>query len=208
MPDQAADSRRAFGIFIAIAAIWTLVCALIWISNTWGRATGNIHEPAVVGLSLGLAAILSFTAIYFRERSASADRGHRLRSAIAGSVVLLFLLLVIDLMTIAGFRDSLQTIREAGGGNTASNSTSPAPTADEAFSFVEGIFDTFKWVVITVVGFYFAAGAAEAVGSNIQKASETRAQAAVQVAQLQTQAPSATGVESQQTETQGQEVTE
>jgi hypothetical protein len=149
---------------------WTLAWVALWASAEWGRA-GWIFEPAAVGLSLGLTAMLWFAAIYFREDVAS-EPSHRLRSAIAGSVVLVFLLLVIDLLTIAGLRDSLKELNEGAGSGTGG-----AASADDALSFVEGLLGTFRWVVITVVGFYFAAGAAEAVGKNVEEAKKAGAEA-------------------------------
>jgi hypothetical protein len=166
------------GFVIASSVVWFVSWLLLWMSAEWGKA-GWIFEPAVVGLTLGLVALMSFAAIYFAVPTETLQE--RLRSAIAGSVVLLFLLLVVDLLTIAGFRESLSELNASSGGMEAS--------AEDALTFVEGIFDTFKWVVIAVVGFYFGAGAAEAVGNNIQASAEARAEADVQIAQATAQPP-------------------
>jgi hypothetical protein len=45
--------------------------------------------------------------------------------------------------------------------------------------------DSFKWVVITVVGFYFAAGTAEAVTNSVQSSKTERAKTELETAKTQ-----------------------
>jgi hypothetical protein len=129
----------------------------------------GVYEPAVVGLSLGVIALMWFAAIFLSASDIGSMR-ERLRSAIAASVVLIFLLLVVDLLTIAGFREALSRLNSA--------NEVPNATAKDALNFVESMLGTFKWVVITVVGFYFGTTAAESVGQNIQNSAESKAEAA------------------------------
>jgi hypothetical protein len=73
--------------------VWFLASVALWISGAvdeTSRWAKYIYEPAVVGLSLGFVAIAWFAAIYFREGDFQDNADNRLRSAIAGSVVLLF----------------------------------------------------------------------------------------------------------------------
>jgi hypothetical protein len=173
-------------LIVTSIVVWFLSWLFLWVSAEW-KSADWIFEPAVVGLTLGLVSLLWFAAIYFREEAAGENLSHRLRSAIAGSVVLLFLLLVVDLLTIAGLRESLEELNL-----TSGTSGGTEASAEDALTFVEGMLDTFKWVVISVVGFYFGAGALESVGNNYQQANETRAEADVRVAEANRDAARAT----------------
>jgi hypothetical protein len=178
------SKRWATVLAVGSLVAWVFSWALLWLS---GEGQGWVYEPAVVGLTLGLVALSWFAAIYSWERpndgdstKANADRSHRLRSAIAGSVVVMFLILVVDLLTIAGMRESLADL------NTSTDAQrGEGASAEQALTFVEGVFDTFRWVVVAVVGFYFAAGAAESIGRNIEQSNRTRADAQIKVAEIE-----------------------
>jgi uncharacterized membrane protein len=187
---------------------WVLAWVLLWISGAADQgswADKRIYEPAIVGLSLGFVAIAWFAAIYFREEDTDQSANQRLRSAIAGSVVLVFVLLVIDLLTLANFRVALQDIKAVVASSSAAptgpsgsasasggDATAVAVAAQTSVSFVEGLLDSFKWVVITIVGFYFAAGTAEAVTKKVSESKEARADAEVRAAEAKRDAASAT----------------
>ena len=149
--------------------LWFLTWGLIWQGRVNSGWADNIFEPALVAIQLGGIAIVTFLALYLRETT------NGIRGAIAGAVVLPFLLLVVDLVTLPDFRASLA------GGSGGGGTVNPAARLD----FVQSMFDTFKWVVVTVVAFYFTAEATERVTENVQTAKTNRVENEVRVAQAQ-----------------------
>jgi len=91
----------------AIVLIWGGTWILIWIDRV-NKHRDFVDEPAAVGLSLGVITIILFSAILMRAE----DRAGGIRAAIAASFIVLFLLLVVDLLTISGFRESLTDVRD------------------------------------------------------------------------------------------------
>jgi len=128
-----------------------------------------VFEPALVAIQLGVIAIATFLALYLRESD------NRVRAALAGAVVLPFVLLIVDLLTLPDFRGSL-TGTGGGGG---------AIETGARLDFVQSMFDTFKWVVVTVVAFYFAAEASEKVTTTVQAEKTARVKDEVRIAQAQ-----------------------
>jgi hypothetical protein len=173
MSGLAAKDKWAMRLGLGSLALWVLTWGLIWqgrVNERWGV---NIFEPALVAIQLGGVSIAVFLALYMRERE------DRMRSALAGAVVIPFLLLVIDLVTLPDFRGSL-----GGGVGGGAASVSVAARLD----FVQQMFDTFRWVVTAVVGFYFTAEAAEAITERVQDAKTNRSRYEVMKAQADAQA--------------------
>lgn len=192
---NAPEHRIPFAtLVLAIASIgvWLAASLLLWLAGNDMDGSGAdrwIYEPAVIGLSLGLAGILWFAAIYFREDAAGENLSHRLRSAIAGSIVIVFVLLVVDLLTLTDFRVALEDI-DAILAETGSDvdAQTAGDIAARSVSFVENLLDAFKTVVITIVGFYFAAGAVEAVADKVKESRQTEAIAGIESAEVMKQA--------------------
>jgi len=131
------------------AAGWAWLILLIWVGS-WGlvwvdrvsQRLDFVDEPSVVAMSLGAIAIVLFAAVYLRGRlprrqvgveSTTApagitgrDAADRIREAIATTFIVVFLLLVIDLLTIPGFRGSLSDVA-----NVDVSATNPSTTTSE-----------------------------------------------------------------------------
>jgi hypothetical protein len=99
---------REFGNWYLAALVWTIAWVLVWINNVPKEKGGLIWEPALVALSLGLIVLLAFSQIYDKERT----KPDRMRAAIAATFIFIFLFLVVDLLTIRGFRDSLSDVSD------------------------------------------------------------------------------------------------
>lgn len=195
--------------FLVFTGLAGFVALLSWIA-IWAARTSpeaeteafgkwlwfKVHEPSVVAIQLGLVGILFFIAVFY------GDPGNRMRSALAGSFLLVFTLLIIDLLTIPEFRNALVDIADVPLSEItgAEDSATEAPTVTEttqaqpavevakvARSFVEGLFGTFKWVVTAVVGFYFAAASAEAITKKATEAKTARAGVELQRAEAELQ---------------------
>jgi hypothetical protein len=89
-------------VWAAIALTWLASWALLWLS---AEGWDWIYEPAVVGASLGVTALIIFPAIYVREET------DKLKGAIAATFIVLFILLFIYLLTIRDFREALSTVQ-------------------------------------------------------------------------------------------------
>lgn len=166
-------------------AIWLVTWILLWISQSDSSGAWSwINQPALVALQLGLLGLLTFVGIYVSETEG------QLRAAIAATVVIVFILLVIDLLTIVEFRLALTEVGDVPleGGADASDPASDASasaSAEVATSFVEGLFGTFKWVVTSIVAFYFAAGAAQEITDKVQSAKTERVHEQLEIAKLE-----------------------
>jgi hypothetical protein len=165
--------RWAVRLGLGSLVLWFVSWGLIWQGRVNTAWADNIFEPAVVAIQLGGVAIAVFVALHLREGD------DRMRSAIAGAVIVPYLLLVIDLLTLPDFRESLAG--SAGGGATTLD-----PTA--RLDFVQQMFDTFKWSVTAVVGFYFTAEAANGVADKVQTGKTNRSTAEAMKAQAMAQA--------------------
>jgi uncharacterized membrane protein YgcG len=120
--DMTAENRtkvwkhiRDYGNWYLAALAWSIAWVLVWLNNVPkveegvpASKGGLIWEPALVALSLGLIALLVFSQIYDKE----AKGPNRMRAAIAATFIFLFLFLVVDLLTIQGFRDALSDISD------------------------------------------------------------------------------------------------
>jgi hypothetical protein len=165
--------KWAMRLGLGSLVLWVLTWGLIWqgrVNERWGA---HIFEPALIAIQLGGVSIAVFLALYMRERE------DRMRSALAGAVVIPFLLLVVDLLTLPDFRGSL-----GGGVGGSGASVSVAARLD----FVQQLFDTFRWVVTAVVGFYFSAEAAEAITDKVQAGRTNRSRYEAMKAQAEAQA--------------------
>ena len=159
---------------------WAWLLGVLWLGGwiaMWvDRADADLNfvdEPSVVAISLGLSAIVTFTALILK----SADTGGGLRSAIAATFILVFLLLMVYLLTIPQFRQSLSDVahvsvnagaplQESGDVNAE---PCPSPSAGEeptcvtvpelAVSFVDGLFGVFTWAVSAIIIAFFGSEA-------------------------------------------------
>lgn len=139
----------------AIVLIWVLSWAMVWIDRVNTRID-FVDEPSAIALSLGAIAIILFAAVYLRGRlpSAPSNReadgddaeggGDRIRAAIATTFIVVFLLLVIDLLTIPGFRGSLSDVADVAVTATGTEASStgvnePCPTSSPSPPIEPGV---------------------------------------------------------------------
>lgn len=148
-------------------SIWGAAWALIWIrraSHEESDAQTLIQEPIIFVLALGLIALVTFSCVLLMRP----DDG--IRSAIAGSFILVFLLMMIALPVVPEFLGTL--IAAPGEGQSIPEAEAAARAnvarAQHIATFFASLFETFKWAITAVIGFYFAATASERVTERIQ----------------------------------------
>ena len=104
--DDAWKYLRGYGNWYLVAAVWAIGWVWIWAGHASKETAKWVYEPAVVALSLGLIAILVFAYIFDKQTD------DKVRASIAITFVLVFLLLVIDLLTIKEFREALSDVSD------------------------------------------------------------------------------------------------
>ncbi|HVR80004.1 MAG TPA: hypothetical protein VMS99_16625 [Acidimicrobiia bacterium] len=162
---------------MAVPIVYVVAWVLIWMEESqtedWLFEPGNfIWQPAVVAIQLGFGAVATFIALYSLETNEES----RVRSAITGMFVVLYVFLLVDVLTIPGLRD----IANAG----------EAIIGDEenillTGSFLASALRTLTWTVGIIVGFHFASTAAENVTKKIQAAETKRLKMQIQADQEQ-----------------------
>jgi hypothetical protein len=151
--------KIAFAIGIVIwAASWVLIIGRYagWLKGT----PLDVPFFATVGFSTGLLALLTFGSFYV-SKDTPVDTA--IRTSIAASLVIFYVVLVTDLLVVPGFIGAL--------------GTGTAATADTqaAASFGQSIFTGLSGFVGIVLAFYFAAGAVEKAAEHVKDAVTTRA---------------------------------
>lgn len=124
--------------------VTTIICALaaaaghglIWVAAASGRGTPIYWQP-VVGISICIVGIAAFGGFYLASR--------RARIAIAVSFLMVFFLLFSYVLTISGLQRTLN-----GGDPDAAN-------------IAKDLINDFRWIVITIIAFYFGSETAVSI---------------------------------------------
>lgn len=165
---MALTARGANRLLISVLVVYVVGWLLIWLeeaqSEDWiFKPADFIWQPAVVAIQLGFGAVATFIALYSLDPAGES----RVRSAITGMFVVLYVFLVVDVLTIPGLRDI------ANEGETVAGTEENILLAG---SFLSSALRTLTWAVSIIVGFHFASTAAENVTERIQTAKTQRVQ--------------------------------
>jgi hypothetical protein len=166
--DQRVDDPHKGGVvrWLGLALLfWLLSWVVVGLARIRRFVPSNA-ESVAVGAALGAIVICAFIGLYLHAR----EEDGRIRQALAGSFLIFYLVLCIDLLVIGDFRTSL-----SGKGGFD-------PVAKTILKTLGG-FGT------AIIGFYFAASGTEKVVSKVQTAKTERetvkAESAKEIAKYQ-----------------------
>jgi hypothetical protein len=164
---------------------FSLVAIGVWVGSFILIQSTQIPQTVIISASLGTIALLTFVAFY----SATGTEG--MRTAIAATLVVFYLVLITHLIAAPNFRTSLDTATQAGAAASAAPTSEAAPSPSQgptasaapaeaaaapttATSFGRDIFNGLTEFVKIVLLFYFTAVTAEKVVATVTSASQNR----------------------------------